>query len=88
MAKLGHHPNAYLSRKRNVKRGLISRTKILKVLEDKGDNAQAVARESQLNYCVVLHHLRLLEAEGVVSRRNRRPIHWRMTGLGQQRLEA
>lgn len=88
MAKLGYHPNAYLSKKRNVKRGLISRTKILTVLEDKWNDAQSVARKSQLNYGVVLHHLRLLNAEGVVSRKNKRPIHWSMTGLGQQRLEA
>lgn len=88
MAKLGYHPKAYLSRKRNVKRGLVSRSKILVVLEDKGDNAQTVAGESQLSYGVVLYHLRLLEAEGSVSRRNGRPIHWSMTGLGQQRLET
>jgi predicted ArsR family transcriptional regulator len=88
MAKLGYHPQAYLSRKRNVRRGLISRTQILTVLENRGDNAQTVAKETKLNYGVVLHHLRLLEAEGYVSRRNKRPIHWNMTGLGQQRLKT
>lgn len=87
MTKLGFHPNAYLRRKRNVKRGLISRSKILKALKGDGGNAQTVAQESQLNYHVVLYHLRLLEAEGIVTRKSRRPFHWKVTGLGQQRLK-
>ncbi|MCK4222931.1 hypothetical protein KAX01_01430 [Candidatus Bathyarchaeota archaeon] len=87
MTKLGFHPNAYLSRKRNVKRGLISRSKILRVLEGDGCNAQTIAQESQLNYHVVLYHLRLLEVEGIVIRKNRRPFHWKATSSGQQRLK-
>lgn len=88
MTNQGFHPNAYLSRKRNVKRGLISRTKILDVLEGERGKALAVAQEAQLNYRVVLYHLRLLEAEGIVSRKNGRPFNWEVTGIGQQRLET
>ena len=88
MVKLGYHPNAYLSNKRNVKRGLISRTRILGVLESRWDDAKSIASKLQLSYSVILHHLRLLEVERVVSRKNRRPIYWSVTGLGQQQLEA
>ncbi len=88
MVKLGYHPNAYLSNKRNVKRGLISRTRILGVLKGRSDDAKSIASKLQLSYNVILHHLRLLEAESVVSRKNKRPIYWSVTGLGQQQLEA
>lgn len=89
MAKLVFHPNAYLSETRNVRQGLMSRTKLLKVLERKNATANVVAKESKLNYGVVLHHLRLLEAEKIVLRKGRKkPYSWELTGMGQQRLKT
>ncbi len=89
MARLVFHPNAFLSETRNVRRGLISRTKILRVLERDGTNANTLAEESKLSYSVVLHHLRLLETEKIVTcKRGKKPYFWRLTGMGQQRLKT
>lgn len=89
MAKLAFHPNAYLYETRNVRQGLDSRTKILIVLERKNSTAKTIAKESNLSYNVVLHHLRLLEAEKIVLRKTtRRPYFWGLTGLGQRRLKT
>jgi hypothetical protein len=42
---------------------------------------------SQLKYNVVVHHLRLLEAEKVVVKKaDKKPYVWQLTGVGQQRL--
>jgi len=34
----------------------------------------------------VMHHLHLLENEGTVSRKGKRPYIWLLTGLGQKLL--
>ncbi len=89
MAKLAFHPNAYLSDTRNVRRGLDSRTKILRVLERKSTTANTLAKKAKLNYNVVLHHLHLLENEKIVLRkRSKKPYFWELTGMGQQRLKT
>jgi len=89
MAQLTFHPNAYLSEIRNVRQGLASRTRILRVLERETVTARMLAKESGLNYHVVLHHLRLLEAEKITSRRaTKKPYFWELTGIGQQRLKT
>lgn len=81
------HPKAFLSRKRNVRLGLVARTRILQALDKQWSDATGIATLSGLKYNVVAHHLRLLEAEQVVSRKgNKRPYVWRLTGAGQQRL--
>jgi len=80
------HPNAYLQRVRNVKTGLKARTKILNALEKKRSDASSIARELPLSYSTVMHHLRLLEIEGIVNRKGKRPYLWLLTGLGQKRL--
>ena len=80
------HPNAYLKNIRNVSSGLKARTKILEALENKPYSAVRIAKESPLSYSVVMHHLRLLENEGIVHRKGGRPYYWVSTGLGQKRL--
>jgi DNA-binding transcriptional ArsR family regulator len=75
-----------LERVKNVKRGLKARTKILDALEKRSSNAAAIAKEKSLSYGVVMHHLRLLEKEGIVNRKGKRPYFWVLTGLGQKRL--
>ena len=71
---------------KNVKSGLKARTRILEALEKQVSDAASIAREKSLSYGVVMHHLRLLENEGTVSRRGKRPYFWLLTGLGQKRL--
>ncbi len=80
------HPNACLRDVRNTSSGLKARTKILQNLERKPSVASAISTEAALTYSVVMHHLRLLENEGIVHRKGRRPFFWVITGLGQKRL--
>jgi len=88
MTKMAFHPNAYLSETRNVRQGLTSRTRILRILERKITTAKFLAGESTLSYYVVLHHLRLMESEKIVLRtKSKKPYFWKLTGLGQQRLK-
>ncbi|HEX9862672.1 MAG TPA: hypothetical protein VGB11_05240 [Candidatus Bathyarchaeia archaeon] len=75
-----------MQRIRNVKNGLKARTSILNALDTQVSSASTIAKEKDLSYAVVIHHLRLLEAEVVVSRKGSRPYSWVLTGLGQKRL--
>jgi len=80
------HPNAYLKNIRNVRCGLVARTKILALLERQGFTASKLAKESSLTYGVVMYHLRLLKNEGTVGRKGLKRFVWLATGLGQKRL--
>jgi predicted transcriptional regulator len=80
------HPKAFLSQKRNVKLGLVARTRILSALEKSPAKAKEIADTSRLSYKSVLHHLHLLEIEKVTTRTGNRPYIWQLTGVGQQRL--
>ena len=80
------HPNAYLSAIKNIKLGLRARTRILNVLERRSVDARTIANEAGMHYRVVVHHLKLLEAEEIVERKGARPHTWVLTGVGQKRL--
>ena len=86
MVKEVYHPNAYLVDFRNVKPGLRARTRILDALERGSADAKTIARRTKLHYGVVMHHLKLLKAKGIVQRKGSRPSIWTLTGLGQKRL--
>jgi predicted ArsR family transcriptional regulator len=87
LVKETYHPNAYLSGIKNVAQGLRTRTRILDILEvHLADAASNIGKEVGMHYSVVMHHLRLLEKEGLVERKNGKPITWRLTGSGQRRL--
>jgi predicted ArsR family transcriptional regulator len=80
------HPNAYLKKIGNVHCGLVARTKILVLVENKGGSASKIAKESSLSYAVVMHHLRLLKNEDTVERKGRGRYIWLATKFGQKRL--
>jgi hypothetical protein len=85
--KRAFHPRAFLSRKRNVRLGLVARTKVLQALERRESDVKGIMGPSELKYNVVVHHLRLLEAERVVVKKGgKKPYVWQLTGVGQQRL--
>jgi predicted ArsR family transcriptional regulator len=86
MPKEAYHPNAYLSSIKNIKLGLRARTRVLNVLERVSVDAKTIAKEAEMHYGVVMHHLRLLEREGRVERKHSKPHIWVLTGLGQKRL--
>lgn len=86
MFKIAYHPKAFLSRKRNVQRGLLSRTQIILTLEKDTSNAKKLAQETGLSYASVLYHLHLLEDENILTRKGKRSCIWKLTGAGQKRL--
>jgi predicted ArsR family transcriptional regulator len=86
MFREAYHPNAYLSNIKNIRLGLRARTRILNVLDKSSVEAKTIAKEAEMHYGVVLHHLRLLETEGIVERKQSKPYIWVLTGLGQKRL--
>jgi len=66
MVKESYHPKAYLSNIKNIKRGLQTRTRILNVLDKEPADAKGISTKASLHYGVVMHHLRLLEAEAII----------------------
>ena len=84
--KQNYHPKAFLSQKRNVKLGLSARTRVILALEKAPSNIKSLVDTTRLSYNVILHHLRLLEAEKVTTRKGSKPHVWQLTGMGQQRL--
>lgn len=86
MLKETNHPNAYLANLRNIRPGLRARTKILNTLENGSKDAKTIAAEAAVHYGVVMHHLKLLQSEGIVRRASGKPSIWTLTGAGQKRL--
>ena len=86
MFRRAYHPKAFLALRRNVRPGLVARTRIVSLLEKSVVDAKTVAQETELSYAAALHHLRLLEAETILVRRGNKPYSWELTGAGQQRL--
>jgi DNA-binding transcriptional ArsR family regulator len=86
MLRTAYHPKAYLSNTKNIRRGLQARTRILDVLDKRSADAKTISKETEMHYGVVMHHLRLLEAEGIAERKQSKPYIWVLTGLGQKRL--
>lgn len=79
-------PRAYLRTIQNVLRGVISRTKVIRALEDDWKSAGKISKDTRLSYKVVNYHLHLMENEKIVARKSGRPRVWHLTGLGQQRI--
>jgi len=86
MVKESYHPKAYLSSIKNIKRGLQARTRILNVLDTESADAKGISNKASLHYGVVMHHLKLLEAEAIVERKQSKPHIWALTGIGQRCL--
>jgi len=86
MFKGAYHPNAFLSTRRNIRPGLVARTKIVLLLEKKVLNTKALVEHTKLSYSSVRYHLRLLETEKIISHKGNKPYSWELTGAGQQRL--
>ncbi|MBS7639869.1 MAG: hypothetical protein QXH97_00995 [Candidatus Bathyarchaeia archaeon] len=85
MFKGGYHPKAFLTRKRNVRRGLDVRSKIIAALERGSLDAKTISKRTGVKYSSILYHLHLLEAEKIAMK-ERRTRFWKLTGTGQRRL--
>jgi len=76
-------PLARLSKIRNMKRGLIVRTVILKCLreaEGSGRTIKEISDKTNLSYGVILHHLRKLEQEKIVLRKGKETLQMVIDG--------
>ena len=81
------HPKAYLSSRRNVMAGLVSRSKILSALEKGRRSANDMAKETALSYECVAYHLKAMKKDRLVDRLTKiRPFTWGLTPFGQQKL--
>ena len=82
---------AILRRKRNTRKGLQVRNKILVYLYNHSNEsltASKIADEIGMTYHVVNYHLRSLNNEMVVEREEiTRRVFWKITGLGQQTIK-
>ncbi|KYH40657.1 MAG: hypothetical protein AYL33_005500 [Candidatus Bathyarchaeota archaeon B63] len=72
---------------KNIRPGLAARTKIISLLEKEHLNALSISKRAEISYSSALHHLRLMKEENIVARSGKRPYNWRLTGLGQKRLD-
>jgi len=83
------HPKAYLVSRRNVKAGLLARSKILVALEENSKNAPQIAKAAGISYAGVTYHLKALRKDHLVERvTGRKPFVWSLTRFGQQKLPA
>jgi predicted transcriptional regulator len=81
------HPKSYLTSKRNIKKGLVSRSKILRALEKGKKLATEIASETALSYKCVTYHLALMKKDQLVDRSTKKkPFTWGLTPYGQQEL--
>jgi len=83
------HPKAYLTSRRNVKAGLLSRSKIILILERDARSAPQIVKEAGLSYACVAYHLKAMKKDRLVQRvTNRKPFAWTLTPFGQQKLPS
>jgi len=81
------HPKAHLTSKRNVRAGLVSRSKILFSLEKGRRSTSDMAKETALSYECVAYHLKAMKKDRLVDRLTKtRPFTWGLTPFGQQKL--
>jgi hypothetical protein len=87
MFKKPYHPKSFLTSIRNLRPGLVARTRIVSRLEKVASDTKSLINYASLSYSGVLHHLHLLENEDIVVRNDKKPYIWELTGVGQQRLK-
>jgi len=86
MLKGTYHPKAFLSTRRNIRPGLVARTKIVMLLERGILNTKTLVEQTKLSYSSVRYHLHLLEIEKIILHKGDKSYSWELTGVGQQRL--
>lgn len=82
---------AILRKKRNTRKGLRMRNKILKFLDEnieKRFTTNEIVVGIGLTYTIVTYHLNNMQAENVVTKvKINRRVLWQITGLGQQTIK-
>lgn len=81
-------PRAYLVKIRNVRKGVLTRSRILEHISGKALSVGRIAEEVGRSRSAVRRHLKNMEAEGIVrAHRLRGKMLWTTTGAGQRTLE-
>ncbi len=76
-----------MSGMRNVSRGLVSRTKIIEIMEKGKNNIPEISEKAGLSQSCVGYHLNLLlKHRVVVVNQSGRAGRWTLTKYGQERL--
>lgn len=89
MRRSVYNPKAYLTATRNVRAGLVARTKVLSSMEQQAKTITEISERSSISYACAAHHLRLLMKERIVGRSGKkRGYVWTMTAYGQQKLPS
>jgi predicted transcriptional regulator len=82
------NPKAYLTRVKNVRRGLEARSKLVEALSAKGLTIQDLCEAVNMRPGKARYHLQNMMKDGVVKkRRNGRRVIWELTGTGQASIE-
>lgn len=82
------NPRAYLSRIKNVKKGLDTRSKILELIKSKPLTIRKISEQVGRSSSSIRRHLKNMEAEGIVrSQRYKGRLLWMPTGIGQKSIE-
>jgi predicted transcriptional regulator len=72
---------------RNVSRGLVSRTKIIEIMEKGKNNIPEIGEKAGLSQSCVGYHLKLLLKQRVVTvAQSGRVGRWTLTKYGQEKL--
>lgn len=73
---------------RNVRRGLLTRSRIIEALSKKASTISQIAEEVGLSESAVRRHLKNMLAEGIVEKiKFKDKTLWRLSGSGQLDLE-
>jgi len=82
------HSRAFLRSVRNVRKGLLTRSKIVELLSEKAYTMSQLAEEIGLSESSIRRHLNNMLAEGIVEKiKYRGKTLWRLSGYGQLALE-
>lgn len=82
------HSRAFLRNVRNVRKGLLTRTRIIELLSEKAYTMGQLAKEVGLSESSIRRHLSNMFAEGIVEKiRYRGRTLWKLSGYGQLALE-
>ena len=82
------HSRAFLRSVRNVKKGLLTRSRIVELLSEKAYTMSQLAEEIGLSESSIRRHLNNMLAEGIVEKiKYRGKVLWRLSGYGQLDLD-
>lgn len=81
-------PRAYLKKIRNNKKGIRTRSKIIKILKmNKKLTIKEISKTISRSKAVIRRHLRNLEREGIITKNKAGKANiYSLTGIGQKQL--